>query len=126
MAEQGAQQATGSLAALAGSGLDAAYAGAGEMMKQTAANISTQMAAEATKAATKQALINGGLQVAGSATQMVGQKFTQKDSQVEDKNRECLFLIRERKNVRQIWQEYKNQTKLVLIQKRLLRIKKMF
>lgn len=85
VAEQGAQQATGSLAALAGSGLDAAYAGAGEMMKQTAANISTQMAAEATKAATKQALINGGLQVAGSATQMVGQKFTQKDSQVEDK-----------------------------------------
>ena len=55
------------------------------------------MAAEATKAATKQALINGGLQVAGSATQMVGQKFTQKDSQVQDKKQRMFVSYQEKK-----------------------------
>ncbi len=79
------------------SSLQAATAGAGEMMKQTAANVTKQMAAEAAKSATKEALINGGLQAAGSASQMVGQKLTQNTPQEEDKKQRKFVSYQEKK-----------------------------
>lgn len=80
--------------------LQAATAGAGEMMKQTAATVSKQMAAEAAKSATKQALINGGLQAAGSATQMLGQKFGQENTPEEDKKQRMFISYEEKKRRR--------------------------
>ena len=67
------------------------------MMKQTAATVTKQMAAEAAKSATKQALINGGLQVAGTATQVVGQKVGQQDTQNEPKKERKFVSYQEKK-----------------------------
>lgn len=75
------------------SSLQAAYAGVGDMMATTSKSVATEVA----KSATKEALVNGGLQVAAGAAQTIGQKLEQKDSKVEEKKQRKLISYQEKK-----------------------------